>query len=60
MGEYEKRRATLIEYLLMKAGMEDWHGVADAANDLRELDAWEKGRLSSQLSEPYAIPAQGN
>jgi hypothetical protein len=32
-------RRILIEYLFMKARTEDWHGVADAAMDLRELDA---------------------
>lgn len=32
-------RALLIEYMLMKAALEDWHGVNDAANDLREFDA---------------------
>jgi len=32
-------RKTLIEYLYAKAQMRDWHGVSDAANDLRELEA---------------------
>lgn len=32
-------RKTHLEYLSMKMGAEDWHGVADAANDLREIDA---------------------
>ena len=32
------RRAQLIAYLHMKAEAADWHGVADAAMDLRELD----------------------
>ena len=32
------RRAQLIAYLSMKAEAADWHGVADAAMDLRELD----------------------
>ena len=32
-------REILIDYLLMKARQEDWHGVSDAANDLREMDA---------------------
>lgn len=51
LGEYESRRAVLIEYLRMKVGMEDWHGVADAANDLRELDAEQRGRESkSEIS----------
>jgi len=35
-------REILIDYLLMKARQEDWHGVSDAANDLREMDAREK------------------
>ena len=35
-------REILIAYLLMKAKREDWHGVSDAANDLREMDAKEQ------------------
>lgn len=34
-----ERRSTLVDYLIMKAESEDWHAVADAACDLRELDA---------------------
>lgn len=33
-----ERRALYIRYLLMKVEESDWHGVSDAANDLRELD----------------------
>lgn len=33
------RRHILINYLLMKVEAEDWHAVADASMDLRELDA---------------------
>ena len=40
---YAKQRAILIQYLLMKVDQQDWHGVADAACDLRELDAKHKG-----------------
>lgn len=29
----------LVDYLRMKVEQCDWHGVADAANDLRELEA---------------------
>ena len=36
-------REILIEYLKLKVHEEDWHGVADAAMDLRELDAYERG-----------------
>lgn len=37
--ELEKQRATLITYLLSKVDVADWHGVADAAMDLREVEA---------------------
>lgn len=37
--EFEARRATLIEYLQVKVTQADWHGVSDAANDLRVLEA---------------------
>jgi hypothetical protein len=40
---YEEHRRRLIEYLLSKVALCDWHGVSDAANDLRELDAVERG-----------------
>jgi hypothetical protein len=29
-------------YLLLKVEVEDWHGVADAAMDIRELEAKKK------------------
>jgi len=28
----------MIDYLLLKVLEEDWHGVCDAANDLREIE----------------------
>ncbi len=34
-----RRRAVVIADLLAKVEVEDWHGVADAAMDLREIDA---------------------
>ena len=34
-----QRREILIAYLKMKMEEEDFHGVADAAMDLREIDA---------------------
>ena len=39
----EAQRRVLIEYLLSKASDEDWHGVMDAAADLREIDAEGRG-----------------
>lgn len=34
-----KRKAIIVTDLLSKVEAEDWHGVADAAMDLREIDA---------------------
>ena len=42
-SQYENRRKLLIEYLLDKVAVNDWHGTADAAMDLRELDAYWRG-----------------
>jgi len=36
---YEEQRTLLIDYLKMKVETADWHGVSDAANDLRVLEA---------------------
>ena len=32
----------MVAYLLLKVKQKDWHGVADAANDIREMEAKEK------------------
>lgn len=40
------RYLVLIRYLEMKTEEMDWHGVSDAANDLREMEAkypWLRG-----------------
>lgn len=36
---YEEHRRALIEYLKVKVELADWHGVSDAANDLRVMEA---------------------
>lgn len=36
---FDERRRTLITYLHDKVREADWHGVSDAANDLRVLEA---------------------
>lgn len=33
------RKKKMLEYLMLKVEEEDYHGVADAAMDIRELDA---------------------
>ncbi len=37
--ELLSRRGRMITYLQLKVEEQDWHGVADAAMDLREIDA---------------------
>ncbi len=41
--DLEGQRKIFIAYLHIKIREEDWHGVADIAMDLRELDAETKG-----------------
>lgn len=48
--QLNKRRASLIQYLLSKVDAQDWHGVADAAMDIREVDA--QLCLLEELPEP--------
>lgn len=43
--DLEGRKALMIEYLNMKVAEQDWHGVADAAMDLRDIEAEHLGRL---------------
>lgn len=38
LGALRRRRGTYIQYMRDRIEDEDWHGVSDAANDLRELD----------------------
>lgn len=33
-----EQKKLMIEYMKLKMAEEDWHGVCDAANDLRELE----------------------
>lgn len=39
MTDLENERESLIRYLQMKVNTQDWHGVADAAMDLRDVDS---------------------
>ncbi len=40
--DYEEQRRILMEYLQVMVARCDWHGVADVAMDLRELEAEQK------------------
>lgn len=35
----EKEASGMTDYLLLKVEQKDWHGVADAAMDIREIEA---------------------
>jgi hypothetical protein len=37
-ADWAQQRSVMIAYLTMKVGQHDWHGVADAAMDLRDLE----------------------
>ena len=37
-------RKTMVDYLLLCVKREDWHGVSDAANDLRVIEAEALGK----------------
>ncbi len=37
--DYMTQRQILLDYLQVMIVLEDWHGVADVAMDLRELEA---------------------
>ena len=41
----------MLQYLLLKVRQEDWHGVADAAMDIREMEA-KKCSTTSTASTP--------
>ena len=38
-NNFEIQKQILLEYLQVMIAIEDWHGVSDLANDLRELEA---------------------
>jgi hypothetical protein len=37
--DFQTQKEILLEYLQVMIAIEDWHGVSDVANDLRELEA---------------------
>lgn len=39
MDELQARKADYLSYMQMKIREEDWHGVADCAADLRDIEA---------------------
>jgi hypothetical protein len=38
-NDFTVQKEVLLDYLQVMIAIEDWHGVSDLANDLRELEA---------------------
>lgn len=55
-NDWNTQKKILLEYMQVMIALEDWHGVADAAMDIRELQAAAIGfRAPSQLAAEAAI-----
>jgi hypothetical protein len=52
---YEEHRAALLGFLHSCLERGDFHGVSDAANDLRELQAEQRGKQSADMPD-YVRP----
>jgi hypothetical protein len=55
LAQLTKRRAIIIADLLGKVEAEDWHGVADAAMDLREIDAMLRVLIDVDRKYAYTV-----
>lgn len=42
--KFSEKKRIMVEYMLNKITEEDWHAVADAAADLRVLEAEQRGK----------------
>jgi len=49
---YEEQRAILIQYLQVMIARCDWHGVADVAMDLREMEAERRANTLESIIHP--------
>lgn len=50
--QFNSRRATLVAYMLVKIDQSDFHGVSDAANDLRVLEAEWTAQAPQSIPQP--------
>ena len=46
--DFKVQKEVLLEYLQVMVALEDWHGVSDVANDLRELEAKQDAKYKSK------------
>ena len=46
--DFATQKEVLLDYLQVMIAIEDWHGVSDVANDLRELEAKNNNNYKSK------------
>lgn len=46
--DFKVQKEILLDYLQVMIAIEDWHGVSDLANDLRELEAKQDSNYKSK------------
>jgi len=46
--DHQTQRTILMDYMQVMIDRSDWHGVSDAANDLRVLEAEQKNSMSKR------------
>jgi hypothetical protein len=47
-NDFAIQKEVLLDYLQVMIAIEDWHGVSDLANDLRELEAKQDAKYKSK------------
>lgn len=47
-NDFVVQKEVLLDYLQVMIAIEDWHGVSDLANDLRELEAKQDAKYKSK------------
>ena len=50
-SEFRTQKEILLDYLQVMIAIEDWHGVSDVANDLRELEAKQDNNYKSKQND---------
>ena len=49
--DFKVQKEILLDYLQVMIAIEDWHGVSDVANDLRELEAKQDNNYKSKQND---------
>lgn len=50
-NDFKVQKEILLDYLQVMIAIEDWHGVSDVANDLRELEAKQDNNYKSKQND---------